>query len=170
MHRTIPCILHRPSYKYKCTILQTRVCLLQPLKWKKGVKLWLLHDLWSAREGLQQLWNLFMAFKTCHWRDANALPRPPTALELLTQFIWIERILIHSKSKSPPIHINSLQSIWIKNNRTSPKGALSLPPHACIRPSQAIACIRVYVTLFCTVSLFISSSLPIYILIFKLHL
>lgn len=62
MHRTIPCILLRPSYKYKCTILQTRVCLLQPLKWKKGVKLWLLHDF------------------------VERARRPPTALELVHGF------------------------------------------------------------------------------------
>jgi hypothetical protein len=33
---------------------------------------------------------------------------------------WIERVSILSKSKSPPISINPLRSIWIKNNRTSP--------------------------------------------------
>jgi hypothetical protein len=32
----------------------------------------------------------------------------------------IEGVLIPSKSKSPPIRINPLQSIWIENNRTSP--------------------------------------------------
>jgi hypothetical protein len=32
----------------------------------------------------------------------------------------IERVSIPSKSKSPPIRINPLQSIWIENNRTSP--------------------------------------------------
>jgi hypothetical protein len=34
----------------------------------------------------------------------------------------IEGVLIPSKSKSPPIRINPLQSIWIENNRTSPQG------------------------------------------------
>jgi hypothetical protein len=34
----------------------------------------------------------------------------------------IEGVSIPSKSKSPPIRINPLQSIWIENNRTSPKG------------------------------------------------
>jgi hypothetical protein len=32
----------------------------------------------------------------------------------------IEGVSIPSKSKSPPIRINPLQSIWIENNRTSP--------------------------------------------------
>jgi hypothetical protein len=32
----------------------------------------------------------------------------------------IEGVLIPSKSKSPPIRINPLQSIWIENNRASP--------------------------------------------------
>jgi hypothetical protein len=34
----------------------------------------------------------------------------------------IEGVSILSKSKSPPIRINPLRSIWIENNRTSPKG------------------------------------------------
>jgi hypothetical protein len=32
----------------------------------------------------------------------------------------IEGVSIYNKSKSPPIRINPLQSIWIENNRTSP--------------------------------------------------
>jgi hypothetical protein len=32
----------------------------------------------------------------------------------------IDGVSIPSKSKSPPIHINPLQSIWIENNRTGP--------------------------------------------------
>jgi hypothetical protein len=32
----------------------------------------------------------------------------------------IEGVSIPSKSKSPSIRINPLQSIWIENNRTSP--------------------------------------------------
>jgi hypothetical protein len=32
----------------------------------------------------------------------------------------IEGVSIPNKSKSPPIHINPLPSIWIENNRTSP--------------------------------------------------
>jgi hypothetical protein len=32
----------------------------------------------------------------------------------------IEGVSIPNKSKSPPIRINPLQSIWIENNRTSP--------------------------------------------------
>jgi hypothetical protein len=34
---------------------------------------------------------------------------------------WIEGVSIPSKSKSLSIRINPLQSIWIENNRTSPK-------------------------------------------------
>jgi hypothetical protein len=51
---------------------------------------------------------------------------PVRACSVIPQSIWIEgieRVSIPSKSKSPPIHINPLQSIWIENNRTSPKGA-----------------------------------------------
>jgi hypothetical protein len=33
----------------------------------------------------------------------------------------IEGVSIPSKSKSSPIRINPLQSIWIENNRTSPE-------------------------------------------------
>jgi hypothetical protein len=33
----------------------------------------------------------------------------------------IEGVSIPDKSKSPPIRINPLQSIWIENNRTSPE-------------------------------------------------
>jgi hypothetical protein len=48
---------------------------------------------------------------------------PMRACSVLPQSIWIEGIegvLIPGKSKSPLIHINPLQSIWIENNRTSP--------------------------------------------------
>jgi hypothetical protein len=43
------------------------------------------------------------------------------ACSVLPQFIWIEEVSISSNSKSIPIHINTLQSICIENNRISPK-------------------------------------------------
>jgi hypothetical protein len=57
---------------------------------------------------------------------------------VLPQSIWIERDSIPSKSKSPPIRINPLQSVWIENNRTSPKEkprnfSLSLSLLSCFR-------------------------------------
>jgi hypothetical protein len=40
----------------------------------------------------------------------------------------IERVSIPIKSKSLPIRINPLQSIWIENNRTSPDRGRRLMP------------------------------------------
>jgi hypothetical protein len=49
----------------------------------------------------------------------------------------IEGVSIPSKSKSPPIRINPLQSIWIENNRTSPHAALQ--PRRWPTAEQALA-------------------------------
>jgi hypothetical protein len=47
----------------------------------------------------------------------------------------IERVSISSKSKSLPIRINPLQSIWIENNRTSPYcSSLSALAHGTVCP------------------------------------
>jgi hypothetical protein len=56
---------------------------------------------------------------------------------VLPQSIWIEGVSIPSKSKSPPIRINPPQSIWIENNRTSPRG-VEMPWKYCYRLANQV--------------------------------
>jgi hypothetical protein len=50
----------------------------------------------------------------------------------------IEGVSIYNKSKSPPIRINPLQSIWIENNRTSPYEFLKFGTLFCIKKNFCI--------------------------------